>query len=107
MDLVKLIGEAVLSQMGTDQEKSHSIEVGKSYLIRTVTLHYTGRVERVTESDIALSDAAWIADTGRYSDSVKTGSLGEVEPYPDGVVVCRGGVIDLVEWKHDLPKEQK
>lgn len=87
--------------------KSHSFEVGKSYLIRTVTMHYTGRVVAVTDSDVVLEDAAWIADTGRYSDSLRTGELAEVEPYPGRVAVCRGGLIDFCEWSHSLPRSQK
>lgn len=92
---------------GGHQGQSHSITIGKSYLFRTVTMHYTGRVAAVTDTDVVLEDAAWIADTGRYSDSLKTGELGEVEPYPDRVVICRGAVVDFVEWKHALPRDQK
>lgn len=87
--------------------KSHSFEIGKAYLIRTVTMHYTGRVTAVTDSDVVLEDAAWIADTGRYSDSLQTGSLSEVEPYPQPVVVSRGAIVDFTEWCHRLPKDQK
>ena len=87
--------------------KSHSFIVGQAYLIRTVTMHYTGRVVTVTDSDVWLEDAAWIADTGRYSDSLKTGELAEIEPYPQGVAVARGGIIDFAPWIHKLPRVQK
>lgn len=87
--------------------KSHSFEVGKAYLIRTVTMHYTGRVVEVTDSDVVLEEAAWIADTGRYSNSLAEGTLSEVEPYPGRVSVCRGAMVDFAEWKHQLPKVQK
>lgn len=87
--------------------KSHSFELGKAYLIRTVTMHYTGRVVRVTDSDVVLEDAAWIADTGRYANSLSDGVLSEVEPYPGTVAVCRGGMIDFAEWTHKLPRDQK
>ena len=89
------------------REQSHSLEVGKAYLIRTVTMHYTGRVVAVTDSDVVLDDAAWIADTGRYANSLASGSLSEVEPYPSRVAVCRGGMIDFAEWNHPLPRVQR
>lgn len=87
--------------------QSHSFEIGKSYLIRTVTMSYTGRVVTVTGSDVMLDDAAWIADTGRYADSLKSGTLSEVEPYPSRVAVARGAIVDFAEWKHPLPRDQK
>ena len=88
-------------------ERSHSFEIGKAYLIRTVTMHYTGRVVAVTDSDVVLEDAAWIADTGRFGTALANGSLSEIEPYPDRVAVCRGGMIDFAEWTHSLPRTQK
>jgi hypothetical protein len=87
--------------------KSHSFEIGKAYLIRTVTMHYTGRVVDVTDSDVVLEDAAWIADTGRFANSLVDGTLSEVEPYPGQVAVCRGAMVDFCEWKHGLPRSQK
>ncbi len=100
-ELVDLVGG------GNKSSQSHSFEVGKAYLIRTVTMHYTGRVVRVTDSDVELSDAAWIADTGRYADCLAKGELGEVEPYVSNVFVARGCIVDFTEWKHALPREQK
>ena len=87
--------------------KSHSFEAGKSYLIRTVTMHYTGRVVNVTDTDVLLEDAAWIADTGRFANSLSGGTLNEVEPYPGRVAVSRGAIVDFSEWNHKLPREQK
>jgi len=75
-------------------------EVGKCYLIRTVTMIDTGRLVDVTEHEIVLEDAAWIADTGRFSDALKSLQFSEVEPFPDGrVIVGRGAVIDAVQIK--------
>ena len=88
-------------------QKSHSFKVGEKYLIRTVTMHYTGRVIAITDSDIVLEDAAWIADTGRFSNSLLTGELSEIECYPNPVGVCRGVIVDFTEWKHPLPRNTK
>ena len=62
-------------------KQSHSMVLGKNYLIRTVTMFYTGRLLSVTDSDIVLGDAAWIADTGRFYNCLKEGTLSEVEPF--------------------------
>lgn len=73
-------------------------EIGKHYLIRTVTMIDTGTVVAVTEHEIILEDAAWIADTGRFSDAIKSASFNEVEPFPDGrVIVGRSAIIDAVQ----------
>jgi hypothetical protein len=59
-------------------------ELGAAYLIRTVTMFDTGRVVAVTEHEIVLEDAAWIADTGRFADALQKCEFSEVEPFPDG-----------------------
>lgn len=82
-------------------------EIGKNYLIRTVTMIDTGRLVAVTEHELVLEDAAWIADTGRFADAVIEAEFGEVEPFPAGrVVLGRGAVIDAVQIR-DIPRSQK
>ena len=80
---------------------------GADVLIRTVTMIYTGRVVGIDAHTIALDEAAWIADTGRFADALTTGNLSEVEPYPDTVYVARAAVVDITFWTHDLPRVQK
>jgi hypothetical protein len=54
-----------------------------------------------------LEDAAWIADTGRFADALKSGKFNEVEPFPDGqVIVGRGAIIDAIQISV-TPREQK
>lgn len=84
-----------------------SFKVGECYLIRTVTMTQTGRVVAITDSDIMLEDAAWIADTGRFYNALKTGSLEEVEPFPNGCGVSRAAIVDFAPWVHALPMVQK
>ena len=73
-------------------------KIGKIYLIRTVTHIDTGRLVAVTPHELVIEDAAWIADTGRYADALKEAEFGEVEPYPDGIVIIgRGALIDATE----------
>lgn len=82
-------------------------EVGKAYLIRTVTHIDVGIVKSVGEKELVLEDASWVADTGRFHDALKSGTLDEVEPYIDDVILGRGAIIDATRWGHDLPREQK
>lgn len=83
-------------------------EIGANYLIRTVTMTLTGRVVSVGPQEIVLTDAAWIADTGRYANAIASAEFSEVEPYPDGqpVIVGRASVIDATQIKA-LPRTQK
>jgi hypothetical protein len=83
-------------------------EVGKPYLIRTVTMTLTGRLVAVTPHELALEDAAWIADTGRFADALLSGEYSEVEPYPAGrVLVGRGAVVDATVISAALPRTQR
>ena len=102
------IGQAKqLAQMFPKCATDSPWQVGKIYLIRTVTMIQTGRLVAVGDKELVLEDAAWIADTGRFADALKTGKFNEVEPFPDGkVIVGRGAVIDAVEITM-APREQK
>lgn len=84
-------------------------KVGENYFLRTVTHYLTGRLEKITAQDLVLVDAAWIADTGRFHEFLRTGIASEVEPYPDGVLVIvgRGSLVDGALWHHALPREVK
>ncbi len=83
--------------------------VGSNYLIRTVTMIYTGKLTKVYTNELVIIDAAWIAETERWTDSVKNGNFKEIEPYPDNtpVIIGRGSINDavIVTWK--LPRIQK
>jgi hypothetical protein len=84
-----------------------SLIIGKSYAIRTVTHYYTGRLSQITDTDIVLEDAAWIADTGRWAGFlVNPEFANEVEPFPGPAIVFRGGMIDAAEITI-LPRKQK
>ena len=81
--------------------------VGDRVFVRAVTHYYTGRIEAMDDQWIRLGDAAWIADTGRFSTALVSGALSEVEPYPGVCFVARGAIVDLSPWAHALPREQK
>lgn len=100
-DLVALFGST------STKTDNSAWEIGKGYLIRTVTMTNTGRLVAVTEQELVLEDAAWIADTGRFSDALKKCNFNEVEPFPAGkVIIGRGSIIDAVQVG-TLPMVQK
>lgn len=107
---VKQIKQITGLLKGTGQsECGHPYKVGEAYFFRLVTHYLTGRVLRVTPKEIVLKEAAWVADTGRYTQAIADGTLKEVEVYPqdEEVIIGRGALIDAVRWKHELPKAQK
>ena len=79
---------------------------GKNVLIRTVTNFYTGRVITENSKFLELENAAWIADTGRFSDALASSIFGEVEPYPLPVIVMKAAMVD-VTGIGELPTKQK
>lgn len=81
--------------------------IGEKVFIRTVTMYHTGKVVAVLDGFVTLSDAAWVADTGRFSDALRTGELSEVEPVEGLVRVSLGAIVDVFEWNHELPRLQK
>lgn len=82
-------------------------KIGQAYFIRTVTMYFTGRLIQITSQELMLEEAAWIADTGRFADAMRSGSFSEIEPFNGRVIIGRGSIVDAQEWSLVLPKEQK
>jgi hypothetical protein len=94
--------------LGAPGASSSAYEVGKNYLIRSVTTYNLGRVVAVTSHEIVLAEASWVPNTGRFHTALSTGVLKEIEPWVDGVaIISRGGIVDAGLWKHDLPRAAK
>jgi len=83
------------------------IQKGKYVFIRTVTNYFVGEISDVDEKHIALINASWIPNTGRFSEALSKGEFDEVEPYPDGTLVMSAAIVDLCPWKHALPRQMK
>lgn len=81
--------------------------IGQPVFVRTVTHHHTGRLTAVAGGFIVLDEAAWIADDGRFHNALKDGTLNEVEPFVDPVVISASAMIDVTAWRHALPRVQK
>ncbi len=77
--------------------------LGRSYLIRTVTYFVVGKLSEVHPMELVLTGASWVADTGRFHESLETGRLAEVEPFIRPVILGRNAIVDATEWTHALP----
>ncbi len=92
-----------------DSAPDRAYKPGDKVFVRSVTHYYVGEVLIETPADIHLTKAAWIPDTGRFSNFLATGIPSECEPYPDGLVVRvpKGGIVDICDWRHDLLRAVK
>lgn len=90
-----------------EQQAAHCPwRVNSAYLIRTVTMILVGKVREVHAQELVLDGAAWVADTGRFMSCLRDGTVNEVEPMGDGIIVGRGSIVDAAPWHHDLLREQ-
>lgn len=100
-------GASVLEQVGeTASPFGPDPMVGGKWFIRTLTFHLVGRVVRQCGRFYVLADASWVADSGRFMQAIKDGTLSEVEPVGSAIVNA-DSIVDAFPWKHDLPKSQK
>ena len=103
---VKQVRE-ITSLFGESGAKPCPFKPGQSYMIRTVTMTWTGRVQRVEGDFLVMSDAAWIASTGRYADATTIDALSEVEPIKGEAIIGLGAVVDARAWSGELLSVQK
>jgi len=88
-------------------ENDHPYKIGQAYMVVTVTRYYTGVLKWVGDKELVISNAAWIAHTDRYNKALVTGELRSVEPIPGDVIIGRGAIVEVAEWKHSLPSDVK
>jgi len=93
---------------GKNTANNHKLVVGKKYLFRTVTMIYTGELVDQFDDCFLIKKAAWIADTGRWSENIVSCDFAEVEPYPEYkfIPIYKSGMLDIVEI-NTLPRNQK
>ena len=89
--------------------KDSPLVIGENYLIRTVTMIYTGKLTKVYDKELVIVDASWIPETARWQQCVANGEFNEVEPYPDDaeVILNREAILDITKVNWKLPREQK
>lgn len=73
-------------------------EVGKAYLVMTVSHYWAGIVVAGNDKDILLAQPSWIPDTGRLSEALPgegEPKFQECEPIPiDGnLIINRGAIV--------------
>lgn len=105
--LIEKLLEQILSEK---DEKWNGSDVpfiiGKPYFIRTVTYHILGKIEKISGSFLVLSEASWIADSGRFGKAIRDGELSEVE-YVGDAIVSMNSIVDAFPWSSKMPKETK
>ena len=89
--------------------KEHPFEVGEKYLIRTITMIYTGKLIKVFKNELVFTNCCWIPETERWNESVREGIFKETEPYPpkSEVIISRGAILDIVKVDWNLPNKVK
>jgi len=100
-EIAKLLLSALAeSPKSQSQEKPQACsespwQIGKTYVIRTVTMIQLGRLAAVYPQELVLEDASWIADTGRFANFLKDPELrSESEPFCAACIVGRGSIVD-------------
>jgi hypothetical protein len=101
--------EKAKKMIGKTQVKGSAYVIGANYMIRTVTMIYTGKLINVFDKELVLTNCAWIAETERWANTCLDGTFKEVEPYPKTaeVIINKEAILDsfIVSWK--LPEVQK
>jgi hypothetical protein len=101
--------EAIKDQLDEEEKQeinSYDDLIGKKFFFRTVTYHLVGRVIKRIGSFLELEQASWVADSGRFMNTIKHGEIEEVEPVGSAFIQIES-VTDFFPWKHSLPNKQK
>jgi hypothetical protein len=78
------------------------LEINKSYFVRTDTDHWVGRLVEIDGPyTVTLTDAAWVAHSGRLHEFMRKGTASgmEVEPIYWPIMIHYRAII---EWPHSL-----
>jgi len=102
----KLLEKALESDSSTIPVGGCPFEIGKAYLIRTVTYHQIGIVKDIIGDFLIFKDASWVADSGRFSDCISKGVFNEVE-YVGPMLINKTAIVDAFPWENEVPKETK
>ena len=95
VDDVKYVREDSVPVIEDDGE-NFPYEIGQEYHIETVTKFYLGRLISVTDTELVMDKASWVADTGRYNEYAKGGKPSENEPIEGQVIISRGAIVMAV-----------
>ena len=106
--LEKLVEKALESDndKSCGTEPTGPFEIGKAYLIRTVTYHQVGILKDIQGDFLIFKDASWVADSGRFSECLSKGTFNEVE-YVGPMMINKTAIVDAFPWENKVPKETK
>lgn len=104
--------DMLLDAMDEERIKIMNLKVGQAYYFETFSKYWLGKVESVSPTEVVLTGASWVPDTGRFHEFFKNGSTQntEIEPIlvPAGRMTLQSCYITMcVEWPHDLPTQTK
>lgn len=104
----QLIEKLIEKILDSDCEVSGDgpFEIGKAYLIRTVTYHQVGILKDIQGDFLIFRDASWVADSGRFSECLSKGVFNEVE-YVGPMIINKTAIVDAFPWENKVPKETK
>lgn len=86
------LAKSVTTHLDSVERKGHFFSIGSNYIVRTVTMIFTEKLLDVSDTELLRVDTAWVPQTERYAEFIRTGAVRECEPFPDGkeVVIGRG-----------------
>lgn len=76
-------------------DAGHPYELGKTYLVQTVTFNYWGQLIRITKNEILLENAQIVFDTG-CMDPNKGSGFRDAE-YVGTMIIGRGAVVGATQ----------
>lgn len=104
--LIEKLLEKALESDSCEVKDDGPFEIGKAYLIRTVTYHQIGILKEIQGDFLIFKDASWIADSGRFSECIQKGTFSEVE-YVGAIIINKTAIVDAFPWENKVPKETK
>jgi hypothetical protein len=75
--------------------------VGQKYFVQTCTKDWVGVLHSIDGPyTLTLTQASWVADSGRLHQFVQEGKSTQMEIEPVGVVCCQW--VNWIPWDHPL-----
>lgn len=107
----EVIAESLKEVLGAESSRPSGdlpFQVGERVFVRTVTYHTVGLITAIGGGFLTLKNASWVADSGRFMNALRDGTLSEVEPIVHGTVrIAITSIVDVFEWQHSLDLAQK
>jgi hypothetical protein len=80
----------------------HPYVKGQLYHVETATKYYIGTCSDVTDQEIVLQDAAWVAHTGRLNAYLSGSAPTSLEPLNGPVFISRGAIVAVIPYTRKI-----